>query len=129
MSLREQNAPQGFDLRVTFRDDKTGQVTHTNPYTMRVVAAADGGKTRIFERPVGSGNMWNKKGEPIGRWEGGKFLAGEKHLAFTLPETKDQILARSVVEKDNHIAQLERELASIRNEAQPKVAAKKEQGS
>lgn len=124
-----EDAPKGFDLQVTRRDPKTGLVISNNPYTMRVIASADGGKTRIFERPVGSGNMWDKKGNPIGRWltdektKKGKFVPGVEHMVFSPPETDDQKLARSLTEKEARIAELEKELSNIR------VESKKKQGS
>lgn len=116
--------PQGFDLRVTYRDEKTGLVTHTDPYILRVIAAPDGGRTRLFERPSGSGNLWNKRGEPVGRWivdpktKQGTFKEGEPHVAWQRPETDDERLVRSVIERDAKIAELERELAAIQGEKQ-----------
>lgn len=113
----EQN--QGFDLMVTHRDPKTGLITKQDPYVLIVSAASEGGKSRMWERPKNSGNLWNKKGEPIGRFvrdEKGKrkYDATAKHVEFIPPETDDQKLARSVVEKDDRIAQLEKELAGIK---------------
>lgn len=125
----EEAVDLGFDLQVTFRDDLTGLVTHHNPYTMRVVAAQDGGKMRLWERPVGSGNLWDKKGNPIGRWltdektKKGKFIKGEPHISFVPPMTEDQKLARSLTEKDSRITALEKELDSL------KAESKKKQGS
>ena len=121
-TLAEEFEAQGFDLQVTHRDEKTGVVVRKNPYVLRVVQAPDGGKSRYWERPVGSGNLFDKKGNPIGRWEKdpksgkGRFIASAEHVEFTPPETDDQKLARSVVERDVRIAELEKELANIRNE-------------
>lgn len=125
MDELEEFKPKGFDLKVTHRDEKTGLVTHKNPYTMKVIASADGGKSRIFERPVGSGNLWNKKGDPIGRYVDGKWDKKAEHVAFTPPETEDQKLAKTVITKDARIAELERELASIKAEGKPKAVANK----
>jgi len=112
----QEEVKQGFDLVVTHRDRKSGAVTKENPYTLHVVSAGDGGKTRIFERPVGSGNAWDAQGKPIGRWEEGKFKKDAPHIEFTPPETSDMKLARSLNEKDSRIAQLERELSAIKAE-------------
>ena len=123
---------QGFDLQVTHRDEKTGLVMSSNPYTLRVLQDKDGGKMRLWERPIGSGNLWDKKGNPIGRWlvdestKRGKFIKGEPHTAFTPPPTEDQKLARSLTEKDSRIAALEKELQSMKLE---KVESKKQKGS
>lgn len=136
----EEAVKKTFDLQVTYRDDVTGLVTYSNPYTMRAIKAQDGGTMRIFERPVGSGNIWNKKGEPAGRWEvdaaskKGMYVPGAEHVAFVAPETKDQKLARSLTEKDVQIAALQKELAMIKADGgaevkQPKVETKKKQGS
>lgn len=123
----EKKESEGFDLRVTHRDARTGLVTESNPYTMKVIMAPDGGKTRIFERPVGSGNYFDKKNNPIGRWIEGKLDRSAAHIEFKAPETKDQKLARALTAKDAEIEALRKELAAI--EAQGKAKNKKEQGS
>lgn len=131
----EEIKPKGFDLKVTYRDEKTGLVTHKSPYILRVVGEANGGKKRYWERPAGSGNIFNKHNEPVGRWlvdektGRGKFVEGVEHIPWAAPETEDQKLARSVAEKDSKIAVLEKELASLRKESEKKtdtaVAVKK----
>lgn len=127
-TLAEEVKAQGFDLKVTHRDDKTGLVLHTDPYIMRVIGEE---RARVFERPVGSGNLFNKKNEPCGRWvkdEKGKGTWDKKaeHIAFVKPPTADEKLAQSVLEKDSRIAELEKELAAIRGEASKKAKAKPE---
>lgn len=137
MDSTTEQTPKGFDLRVTHRDEKTGLITHTTPYTLRVIGnGSGGGTTKLWERPSGSGNLWNKKGDPIGRWvkdeKGvGRWDKEAKHIDFTPPETKDQKLAREVAAKDVKIAEMERELAAIRAEQEKsaKPATKKEQGA
>jgi uncharacterized small protein (DUF1192 family) len=123
--MEDQTQPQGFNLVVTYRDEKTGLVTHTDPYTLRVLPGPGGGKARYWERPAGSGNLFDKKGQPAGRWdrtkpEGQRFDAKAAHVAFARPETEDAKLARSVIEKDAHIAELKRELEAIRAEREDK---------
>lgn len=114
----------GFDPRkVTIRDPKTGLIVKTNPYTLRIVGLDGGGKSRLLEMPKGSGNIFNMKMEPIGRWEKGEFVEGKEHIEFTPPETDDQKLAREVVESKSKIAELERELAQIRAESERKNKA------
>lgn len=122
---KETEAPKGFDLVTHKRDPKTGLVIEKDPYILRVLGAADGGKTRVWERPAGSGNLWDKSNTPIGRWdktqpEGKRFIAGAEHIAWTPPETNDQKLARSLVEKESKISELERELAAIKAEEKKK---------
>jgi hypothetical protein len=114
---------EGFSLRVTYRDEKSGQVTHKDPYILRVLGEE---RRKVWERPVGSGNLWNKKGEAIGRWvvdpktKKGKFVEGAKHVEFVPPMTEDQKLAKSLIEKDVKIAELEKELALIKAEKEKK---------
>lgn len=124
--MAEEMEKQGFDFVVTHRDRKTGAITHKNPYIMRVIAAADGGKTRIFERPVGSGNMWNSKGEAIGRWVNGKFEKGMAHVEFVMPETEDQKLKKSLLSQQARIQELEKELLSIKAESKGKKPKEQE---
>lgn len=111
---------------VTHRDERTGLVTHSDPYTLRVCGVQGGEKTEIFERPPGSGNCFNKAGQAIGRWiidpktKKGALKEGEPHVAFERPPTKDEQLKKSLVTKDARIAELERELAAINAEKEKK---------
>jgi len=128
--MEQEVKKQGFDLTVTHRDPHTGLITHRNPYTLRIVASSDGSKQRLWERPSGSGNIWDRHGNPAGRFEKtivegksvGKFVAGAKHKEFVKPLTADQLLANSLVTKDSRIAELEKELANIRADQENKVA-------
>lgn len=116
----ESEVKQGFDLKVMHRDEKTGLVTHTNPYTLRVVEAPTGGKRQLFERPVGSGNLWDKANKPFGRWVKGKHVPDAEHVQFDMPETHDQKVARAMTEQQVKIAELEKELNSIKSENKKK---------
>lgn len=134
--IEEQEPEQGFSRVVTYRNIKTGLVEKADPYIMRVIAADSGGKAKVWERPAGSGNLFDSHGTPIGRWdktkpEGERFLKDEKHIEWKAPETEDQKLARSVLEKDVKIQELERELAAIKAEKEKKSApqTKKDQGA
>jgi len=121
MDKEQETKPTGFDLKVTYRDEKTGLVIDNDSYTLRVLGSADG-KTRLWERPKGSGNLFDRKGNSIGRWvmdpktKKGQHEEKAEHIAWTRPETQDQKLARSLNEKDQKIAELERELLSISEE-------------
>lgn len=131
--IEEDEKPKGFDLTVTHRHPKTGLVTHSDPYVLRVLASGEG-KARVWERPAGSGNLWDINNNPIGRWdktkpEGERFLKDEPHIAWTAPLTEDQKLARSVVEKDVRIQELEKELAAIQAEREAKAPHKKDKGA
>jgi hypothetical protein len=74
---------------------------------------------------VKSGNLFNSKNEPIGRWVDGNWDKKAEHIAFVKPETKDQMLAREVVSKDAKIAELELELAAIKAESDKKAPVQK----
>jgi len=120
--------PKGFDLIVTHRDEKTGRVIRTNPYIMRVVAADGGGRSRYWERPAGSGNLFDRWGKPVGRWDNTKpvdqrFVKGAAHVAWEAPLTEDQKVSR-----EN--AALKAELASLKAEQTKKAQpTKKDQGA
>jgi hypothetical protein len=118
-----------FDLQVTHRDNKTGKVIRNNPYIARVIKAEDGGKTTVFERPAGSGNLWDKKDAPVGRWENGSWKKEATHVEFQVPETQDDKLKRSLIEKDVKLAAALKELEAIKaeraaGEKEVKAAAK-----
>lgn len=109
-----------FDLVVTHRDAKSGAVISSNPYLMTVIQT-ENGRMRLFERPPGSGNLYDKNNLPVGRWkyeDDGKgkkkkiFDEGAEHVAYQKPETKDQKLARTVLEKEAEIAELKKALAA-----------------
>lgn len=117
--------PQGFDLTVTHRDPKTGAITKRTPYVLRVVGGPDGNRTQLFERPKGSGNLFDGQGRPCGRWVKGEHHANEEHIAFVAPLTEDEKLKHFVIEKDAKIVELEKELAAIKAEASAKTQAKK----
>ena len=140
--IKEEEVVEGFDLRVTHRDPKTGLVTHTDPYILRVIGDGDnGGRSRLWERPAGSGNCWDKQGNPIGRWvyeekeiNGKKIRTGHydpkaEHVHWEKPLTEDQKLAKEVLTKDAKIVELERELAAIKAESEKKSAPPQAQAS
>lgn len=123
----------GFNLLVTYRDEKTGLVVKSDPYTLRVTGESGSSeRQRLWERPKNSGNLFDKKGNPCGRWEyeektvkgktikTGKYNPDAEHIAFVPPPTKDQLLAQQLTEKDVKIAELEREMAAIKAEKEKK---------
>lgn len=132
----EETKPKGFDLTVHHRDPKTGALVNVTPYILRVCGETGSSeKTYLWERPKGSGNLFDKQGNPVGRWvmeeqdvKGKKIKVGKhdpkaEHIAFTPPPTKDQQLAASIAQKDVRIAELERELKAIQAESAPKAPA------
>lgn len=51
---------EGFDLRTTIRDPKTGEVKNDQPYRLKI-----GAEGRRFERPPGSGRFYDEGGTLI----------------------------------------------------------------
>lgn len=131
MSAADKNEVEGFDLKVTHRDDRSGQVTHKNPYRLRVVGGKGGNRMKLWERPVGSGNLWNLQGKPVGRWieeekEGGevvmKYDPKAEHVSYEMPMTADQKLAQQANSVAAENETLRAELAAMKAEAEKKAA-------
>jgi len=111
---------QGFDTRVTFRDQKTGQITKQDPYIQRVCGEGTN-RSVFFERPAGSGNLWSVAGKPVGRWdatkpEGERFISNAEHVAWERPQTEDEKLASRLIAKDQENAILKAEVAALKAE-------------
>ena len=125
MQESQNKEPQGFDLEVTKRNAKTGLVVERNPYILRVVGEGTN-KKQYLERPAGSGNLWNFKGEAVGVWdktkkEGERFIAGAKHAEWHPPLTEDEKVAIENAELHKELQALKAELAK---KAAPKEGAK-----
>ena len=135
--MSKDNVASGFNKQVTYRDEQSGVITHVDPYILRVTQNSDGGKTRTWERPAGSGNLFDNKGNAIGRLVSSekiddksgkkivvkKYDASAEHVSFAAPLTSDQKLARAVVEKDARISELEKQIAGIKAESDKKKKA------
>lgn len=63
-----QNDEPLFDNRVSVFNEKTGKLIKYQPYACHVWGKDDS-KTTLYERLPGTGNMFNDKGDAIGRWE------------------------------------------------------------
>jgi hypothetical protein len=146
--IQKEEQPKEFDLKVTYRDEKTGLITKRDPYILRVVGEQGSNvKSRLWERPAGSGNLFDKHMNPVGRWvyeektvrgkvvRVGKFVEGAEHIKYVPPMTEDQKLAQELLSKDAKIAELEREMAAIKAEetkkkqVAPVQQQKKDQGA
>lgn len=81
-----------FDSRVKIVNEKTGKILAYQPYVMHTFGEAN---VVIYERPPGSGNMFNAQGESIGRYEFKKDSGGtwskfsDDHIA-TKPHPIDE---------------------------------------
>lgn len=120
LSFNQEQPVIGFDTRVTHRDPKTGLVAAQDPYTLRVVSEGTD-KIYLFERPVGSGNLFGKQGNKLGRWVKNEWVKDAPHVEFIMPETQDEKLAREYAQKDLEIAELQKELAAVKAEKEKKT--------
>jgi hypothetical protein len=122
---------QKFDLLVTKRHPRTGEIISHSPYILRVCGEIGSSeKSRYWERPAGSGNLFDRDNNPIGRWEyeektvkgkkirDGKFVEGAAHIVWEAPLTKDQKISR-----EN--AALKAELAALKAEKEKSSATVK----
>lgn len=102
--MTDANAPKLFDLK-THNFDPKGRLLSTNHYTLRIISGS-----RYFERPVGSGNLFDEAGEPAGRLVDGKVESGALHIDFIPPReaTPEELAAEN--------AALQRELLAIKAE-------------
>lgn len=122
-----------FDLMVHHRHHRTGKLIKHTPYIKRVVGEVGSSERATYwERPAGSGNLFDSHNNPIGRWEyeektvkgktvkTGKFIEGAAHVAWEAPITQDQKIA-----KEN--AALKAELAAMKAEKEKQAAPAKKQ--
>ena len=135
MELDQDKAKKKFDIIVHHRDPKTGLVVKSDPYILRVCGETGSSeKARYWERPSGSGNLFDKNNNPVGRWvyeernvrgkmvRSGKFSPGAEHIAFVRPLTDDQKLANAVMETETANAALRAEIAALKAEQEKKTA-------
>lgn len=140
--------PKGFDLTVTHRDPQTGLITKVDPYIKRVSAVTGSNeRSRMWERPAGSGNLFDKQGNAIGRWiyedkmvhgklvRGGKYDPDAKHIEWAPPLTADQKVAQENAALKAELAARDLEIKKLQGELAPRITKpapnqqKKEQGA
>lgn len=121
--------PGSFDLRVTVKNAKTGEVIKHQPYNLHC-----DGKDKYFERPIGSGNLFYGSGQPAGRWmrnpdwkKGSsvpEYYANTEaeHVEFEVTQARQlTVEAMQAAEADN--ASLRAELAALKAEKEGKSEA------
>lgn len=124
-----QTQPAKFDLR-THYFDRRGRLISKDPYRLHI---NDG--VKLFERPVGSGNLFYENNEPAGRVEielsadglkqTKKFNLSASHKAYVAPLTDDQkVIQENAALKAKNEA-LAAELAAIKAENDAKVVGMK----
>lgn len=97
---------ESFDLKTHIRNPKTGQLLKVQPYRLHCI-----GEKKLYERPVGSGNVFYENGEKAGRVVKGKHEESEAHIAYAAPLTADKRVNEAIAEKDAEIAALRKQLA------------------
>lgn len=105
---------QIFDNRVHIRDESTGRLVKVQPYAYH---AFD--QMKLWERPIGSGNMFDANGKEIGNWKQTKGGRWEKHAdTHIAAKLFHEIKAPEDLAKRN--AQLEQELEALKAEIEEK---------
>lgn len=129
----DQEKRNAFDVTVTHRDPLTGVVVRQDPYKL-TIKQTEQGRLSLYERPPGSGNLYDAQNKPCGRW---KFEDGIKlydpkaaHIKVEPKETEEQKFARKLREIEAENERLkkqlaEKEIASIRAEGQQKEQTSK----
>lgn len=132
-TMKEELKSQGFDILITHRDPETGVVVRQNPYNLIVSGE---GRQKLWERPKNSGNVFDWRGEPIGRYvrdaKGkGTYDPLAEHVFVAPPISTEEKAKQALHEKDSRIDELERELSAIKAEqlrsvrqVKPKAAQK-----
>ena len=124
--LKYEPDPNKFDLR-THVWDSQGNLVSKNTYRSFIMEGR-----QYFERPVNSGNLWYENNQPAGRveltfCENGKISKKEFHFEaahkeYTAPLSGSEALHFELEQQKSRTAELEAELASIRNETKLREA-------
>lgn len=102
-----------FDVRVHLRD-KHGNITEENHYAYHII---DG--IQYFERPIGSGNLFEPNGEPCGRLTDRRRLevdASAAHIAHKEAPTGAELIAQELDLARGESEALRKELAALKKE-------------
>ena len=123
--------PTKFDL-VVDRWDNAGRKIYHAPY--RKFMRKDEGD--VYERPVGSGNLWYENNQPAGRIEykvnekghihDKKFLIGAAHAEYTAPPTPAD-MHEALVQSQAELEAAKREIAALRKEQSARAEGMKPQ--
>lgn len=112
-----------FDLRNKIRNSE-GEITAKQDYFIYV----EGGE-RLFERPIGSGNLFYANNEEAGRVtkEEGKnvFDKKAKHKDFKTPATEQEEIQEALKASSAELEAMKKELAAIKAEKEQNEKAQK----
>ena len=116
-----QPAAEGFDLRTHIRDAETGRLIRKQPHAYHAQ-----GDLRMYEQPIGSGNMFTPGGHPMGRYE--MLTPGKKGQRWEqVSETHAPVVEQKFygsAEEENEA--LRAELAALKAESDAKLPPKAE---
>lgn len=105
-----------FDNRVHIRDSDSGRLVKKQHYAKHTF-----GNTTLYERPIGSGNMFGHSGEPIGNWKPTSDGRWEKILASHKDAPAyEKVLAPEDLVQRNY--ELEAEIAALKADLEEKTA-------
>ena len=106
-----------FDNRVHIRDADSGRLHKRQPYAYHAF-----GTMKLLERPVGSGNMFDYQGKPIGRWALDKANGHWNKIADTHAEKPSYELMLQPEDLAQRNSELEAEIAALKADMEQKTA-------
>lgn len=113
---------QVFDNRTHIRDADSGRLLKKQPYAYHVF-----NDTKMWERPIGSGNMYNHFGDPIGRWKSAGRGAWEK-ISETHSDAPTYEKVMTVEDLVQRNSELELEVAALKAEQTAKTTPPQKTG-
>lgn len=124
-TIQYQPDPNKFDLQV-HKWDGQGRLVGKNPYRSFIIEGR-----QVFERPVGSGNLWLENNEPGGRVEykvNAKGHIFDKRFDFDAPHKEwerplegDEKLHFELQQERARVAELEAKLAALNGQKDEKA--------
>lgn len=108
-----------FDARVHIRNEKTGALVKKQHYAWHMF-----GDKKMFERPIGSGNMFNQAGEPIGKWEMNKENGHWAKVSDVQENAESYEMVGTVEDLIDENSELKAELAALKAEKETKTEVK-----
>lgn len=111
-------AEEGFDNRVHIRDRQTGRLIRLQHYALHIH-----GETKMYEQPIGSGNMFDAAGHAIGQWE--QETDGRNTRWKQVSEDHMEVELKFYADKEEYLEdenrKLREELAAIKTEQEDQL--------
>jgi hypothetical protein len=113
--VRQDN--DAFDTRVHIRDRQTGRLIRLQHYALHI-----NGTSKMYEQPVGSGNMFDPVGRAIGKFK--QILDGHKVRWEKISDEHEEVTQRFFANREELLedenTQLKNELAALKAEQEEK---------